>query len=93
MNWERHAACRNHDPEIFFQFVRTPETREAVRICGTCPVRRRCLDDALQVEARVLDGRLSEASAANWIHGVRGGLIPEQRRQIIVNQADRQKPA
>ncbi|WP_047471398.1 WhiB family transcriptional regulator [Streptomyces sp. M10] len=71
--WQADAVCQSTeynavDPEIFF-----PEPDETVKIatakalCGQCPVRRTCLDAAL------------ESSDA---YGIRGGLTEEERRPL-----------
>ncbi|SFC59209.1 WhiB family transcriptional regulator [Streptomyces aidingensis] len=68
--WQTRAAClpteaNPVDPEIFF-----PEPEETDRIatakalCAQCPVRRTCLDAALENGDR---------------HGIRGGLTEEER--------------
>lgn len=53
-HWETHAACRQPgtDPALFFPDGReTPidrarRIRNAQTLCNTCPVQRRCLDEA-----------------------------------------------
>lgn len=55
--WHRHALCNGADPEIWFptapshdfaEGARERATAEARRICGQCPVRRQCAEDAEQ---------------------------------------------
>lgn len=42
------AACLHDDPELFFpDCTAGPVVDRAKRICGSCPVRARCLDWAL----------------------------------------------
>ena len=43
-DWVARAACRDHDPDIWFAST----TEEAKRICRTCPVQRPCLEDAIR---------------------------------------------
>lgn len=63
------APCRYVDRELFFapdgerQPEREVREREAVAVCGPCPVREECLDHGLAVDARA---------------GVWGGLTEEQ---------------
>ncbi|MFI0942799.1 WhiB family transcriptional regulator [Streptomyces sp. NPDC021020] len=71
--WRRQAACRpteHHtvDPELFFPH---PEEMDKIRaakaLCAQCPVRRTCLDAALE---------------NNDQHGIRGGLTEEERAPL-----------
>ncbi|MEC3996102.1 WhiB family transcriptional regulator [Actinacidiphila sp. DG2A-62] len=68
--WQNRAACRpteHHpvDPELFFP---DPEEMDKIRaakaLCNQCPVRRTCLDAALE---------------NTDTHGIRGGLTEEER--------------
>ena len=77
--WQGHAACRGEDAAYYFApsyFEKRGEklAREAVakRICAACPVRRPCLDYALETR----EG-----------HGVWGGLNETERRAILKRQA------
>lgn len=68
-NWRDGALCAEVDPELMF-----PEpydrrgTALARRVCMACEVRVDCLDDALQ--------------AGEVHHGVRGGLLPDERQKL-----------
>ena len=47
LDWRLDAACRGHDPELWTlgSAANKPQhgrNRQAVRICGDCPVRREC---------------------------------------------------
>ena len=61
MDWEL-AACRDHDPELFFpltdQGPGAAQERAAKAICGGCPLRSGCLQWALDTaqEAGVWGG-------------------------------------
>jgi WhiB family redox-sensing transcriptional regulator len=68
--WQNQAACRpteHHpvDPELFFP---DPEEMDKIRaakaLCNQCPVRRTCLEAALE---------------NTDTHGIRGGLTEEER--------------
>lgn len=70
-NWQRDAACRDLDPDLFF-----PEgmlggalrqVKEAKLVCGGCPVRVPCLRWALT----------SGQDAGIW-----GGLTEAERRRL-----------
>lgn len=80
--WEEDAACRGHDPELFFGPNRFEPKRErlereaaAKQVCATCPVSSECLEHAIV---------MGEA------FGVWGGLGETERRGIVV---DRDVPA
>ena len=51
-DWRNRAACRYHDPELFFpEGTAGPALRQADqarRICQSCPVQAPCLDFALR---------------------------------------------
>lgn len=69
MSWHDQAACRNHDPEIFFPIGETgpalQQLADAKAVCATCPVRRPCL---------------LAAFASGSDHGVWGGWSENERR-------------
>lgn len=76
-DWRDRAECRGLPHSIFFPVVsddgdyQPPEAyAESKAICMTCPVRRECLEDELR------QGLFSQ-------HGMRGGVEPWQRRQLI----------
>jgi WhiB family transcriptional regulator, redox-sensing transcriptional regulator len=51
-DWRDGAACRHHDPELFFpEGTAGPallQADRAKRVCQSCPVRTACLDFALR---------------------------------------------
>jgi WhiB family transcriptional regulator, redox-sensing transcriptional regulator len=60
------AACRHHDPELFFPVSAVgpgrEQTESAKRVCRTCPVLAECLDWALATAIPFgVVGGLSEA--------------------------------
>lgn len=70
--WQDKAACRGPNTSIFFpppQFERKDDKdlreRRAKAICGSCPVRRSCLEYALRIREP---------------HGIWGGLNEAERR-------------
>ncbi|MFO7779763.1 MAG: WhiB family transcriptional regulator [Nitriliruptoraceae bacterium] len=63
--WMLEAKCLDADPEAFFP-EKGGSTREAKRICGTCPVRSDCLEHALANDERF---------------GIWGGLSERERRR------------
>lgn len=64
-SWMADAACRDHDPELFYPTAGLP-TAAALAICQGCPVRERCAD---------------YADANHERHGVWGGMVTEQRNR------------
>lgn len=72
-----HPACLGMDTEIFYPVhvssadkPPTAQEREALAICGRCPIREFCLDDELRHGAR-------------HQHGVIGGMTENQRRALL----------
>jgi WhiB family transcriptional regulator, redox-sensing transcriptional regulator len=52
-NWRDDAACLDIDPDLFFPVgtIALDQIDEAKRICLACPVRKRCLAWALELDA------------------------------------------
>lgn len=73
LDWHHQAACKDLPVLLFFppEGERQPERdlREAnaKAVCNTCPVRMRCLEEALQ---------------RNDKHGIWGGLNPDERVSV-----------
>jgi len=69
-SWQRAAACRSADPELFFPVSSSGRSLEqeerAKAVCRTCMVRRQCLQYAI---------------AANE-EGVWGGMTEEERLRV-----------
>lgn len=68
--WARAAACKEADPELFHS-KNDDDRAEARAICGRCPVRADCLDDAIEAEA---------SANTKDRHGIAGGMEPAERR-------------
>ena len=66
LRWQDRALCAQTDPEAFFP-EKGGSTREAKRICTTCPVRDECLEYALGNDERF---------------GIWGGLSERERRRL-----------
>jgi WhiB family transcriptional regulator, redox-sensing transcriptional regulator len=51
-DWREAGACAQLDPDLFFPISSTGPAREQIAkakaICGACPVRRPCLEFALE---------------------------------------------
>lgn len=66
LRWQDRALCAQTDPEAFFP-EKGGSTREAKRVCTTCPVRDECLEYALANDERF---------------GIWGGLSERERRRL-----------
>jgi WhiB family redox-sensing transcriptional regulator len=70
MDWEL-AACRDHDPELFFPLSETgpgsAQVRAAKAICQGCPIQRGCLQWAMDTGQEA---------------GVWGGTTEDERRAM-----------
>lgn len=64
--WMRRGLCAQTDPESFFP-EKGGTTRDAKRVCQSCPVRTDCLDYALEHQERF---------------GIWGGLSERERRRL-----------
>ncbi|WP_435854157.1 WhiB family transcriptional regulator [Streptomyces subrutilus] len=77
--WQTEAACRGLGAEVFFHpegergRERAEREEAAKSVCGTCPVRARCLEHALRVAEP---------------YGVWGGL-GEKERQLAADTGSR----
>lgn len=67
LDWQTHAACRDANIEKFYS-GEPDDTREAVRVCRSCPVRRPCFEAALD---------------RGEIFGVWGGTTERERRRML----------
>ncbi|MFG3136061.1 WhiB family transcriptional regulator [Streptomyces sp. NPDC048211] len=66
-SWRDDALCRQTDPDLFMPEV-GGTTTPAKRVCMACPVRRQCLNYAVDAEER-------------W--GIWGGLGQQELRRLI----------
>ena len=56
--WHTQAACRGHDPELFFTNGSYPQA--TYDICQACPVRIDCLEHAIANDEQGMWGGTSE---------------------------------
>ena len=66
MTWSLAASCDTADPDLFFPQPGA-DTSYARSICKACPVRRHCLDYALETKQKF---------------GIWGGMTEAQRRRL-----------
>jgi WhiB family transcriptional regulator, redox-sensing transcriptional regulator len=75
-DWRAHGACLSADPDLFFPISAAgPSARQVARaksVCAGCPVRRECLDFALNT---------------HQVHGVWGGTSAEERQFVRGHRA------
>jgi WhiB family redox-sensing transcriptional regulator len=72
MDWRKAGACLAADPDLFFPVAvgvtAGQESSRALSMCDGCPVKRQCLDYAIQT---------GEAN------GIWGGTTPEERIRVV----------
>jgi len=72
--WQVYAACRGHEPELWFadskDLVSQGDRERAKTICRTCPVKAACLAAVLTLPP------------AQDAHGIRGGLDAKERARL-----------
>lgn len=67
LDWQTRAACRDVNIEMFYS-GEPDDTRAAIRVCRSCPVRRPCFEAAL---------------ARGEVFGVWGGTTERERRRVL----------
>jgi WhiB family transcriptional regulator, redox-sensing transcriptional regulator len=77
-SWRDDAACLDH-PAEWFTDPAPGDARRAVDVCNTCPVKRPCLDAALEIEV--------SADLGIW-----GGTTPNTRRRLRRERAGVDSP-
>jgi WhiB family transcriptional regulator, redox-sensing transcriptional regulator len=76
LEWRRLAACKSVDPNLFFPVSGGNSSRQVAQakaLCGTCAVRRQCLQYAIRQDED---------------YGVWGGLTADERRQVSWPEAN-----
>ncbi|MFI5751142.1 WhiB family transcriptional regulator [Streptomyces sp. NPDC051644] len=107
-SWHTRGVCHGMDPEdadaVFFPLPRDHEAiAEAKELCGLCPVRRDCLNYALEnVLKEGVWGGLTEAERRPWHDGLPQRLdysrivaffngrdvhLTESERQVVIDHA------
>jgi WhiB family redox-sensing transcriptional regulator len=66
--WKNDAACKGVERSVFFPTIGyNQHSKHAIKICKTCPVKKRCAEFAIN---------------NNISNGIWGGLNPNQRQQL-----------
>lgn len=68
------AACYGQPTELFFDKSLYIQVKKI--FCADCPVKEQCLQDCLQAEEELVDGR-------HYRSGVFGGTIPRERNRMM----------
>ena len=71
-SWKEDAACRDSDPEYWFEKAETITGDFARRTCEICPVKIDCWSAALE----------EEKDSKGLRYGLRGGLTPSDRKHL-----------
>lgn len=67
-DWREQASCARVDPDLWFPNA-TEYNPVPYLICGACPVRQECLQDAIDT--------------GDVYFGIRGGLSPNRRKALM----------
>ncbi|MEU7086809.1 WhiB family transcriptional regulator [Streptomyces achromogenes] len=107
-SWQPHGVCHGMDPEdadaTFFPLPRDHEAiADAKELCGPCPVRRDCLNYALENDLKEgIWGGLTEAERRPWHDGLARRLdyrrvaaffngrdvhLTDAERQVVIDHA------
>jgi len=77
--WQVRASCRGPQAAVFFppshperKDERAEREERAKEICGSCPVRKPCLDYALDIREP---------------HGIWGGMNEAERKVVLAERA------
>lgn len=75
--WRLESLCAQVDQDLFLRDDPTVSLKSLRAICGRCPVRNNCLDDAIDT------GEL--------YYGIRGGMTPAERRRVKAYSQEKQR--
>jgi WhiB family transcriptional regulator, redox-sensing transcriptional regulator len=79
--WMSRGTCAQTDPDAFFP-EKGGSTREAKKVCRSCPVRRECLEYALENDERFgIWGGVSERARRAVNRRLRAGWTVEATRE------------
>ena len=80
LEWQDRAACKGEDPDLFFPTRGRGKAKAGKAICAVCPVRRECLEFAV--------------NTPGWDDcGIWGGTSAGERRPIRAARRRREREA
>lgn len=87
--WTLRARCRGAADRVFFPLGTTrtlveDKHADAKAICAPCPVTAQCLQRAMRTEG---------STAADYRHGVFGGLTPDERYELYLQRTSQAEVA
>ncbi|MEV0446093.1 WhiB family transcriptional regulator [Streptomyces spectabilis] len=85
--WELAAACRDRDPEIWFDGTMR---EKALEICADCPVRSQCLDAVLHRETGV--GKTLREGVTAGLTGAQRYVVSQERKRETQQKTVARKP-
>jgi len=87
LHWRDDAACLDQDSEMFFATARDGASglAQAKAVCGRCPVRQPCLDDALRSEGTRV--RLNRFGLRGGVTGGSRWLLYDTARKAALETA------
>jgi WhiB family redox-sensing transcriptional regulator len=68
LHTDEPTPCQTRDPELWFSRKKA-DVANAKALCLSCPLRLRCLEEALETEALL----------GQSLHGIHGALTPAER--------------
>lgn len=77
--WQHQARCAETDPDSFFP-EKGGSTKDAKKVCASCPVRRECLEYALSTMSASASGAACPNGSAGTCAAPRHPLLGKTRR-------------
>lgn len=82
-DWQQHARCLDHDPEIFYcEADDIPAIKKAVKICLSCPIRGFCLEKGWSDKWGIW-GSFTAAERERLRKAFRIPTINKEKRKVI----------
>lgn len=82
-DWQQHAKCLDHDPEIFYcEADDIPAIKTAVKICLSCPIRGFCLEKGWSDKWGIW-GSFTAAERERLRKAFRIPTITREKRKVI----------
>jgi WhiB family redox-sensing transcriptional regulator len=69
-SWRKEAICKEQEPYVFYPDMSTSQgqkiARFAIKVCGECPVRVRCLEHGIKHEKYGVWGGMTEGERIRY---------------------------